>query len=48
MKLLWHSHSDRHGHGDYVGVTAEESQAAVLLASTLVGWFAKGLVTKAA
>lgn len=48
MKLLWHSHTDRHGHADYAGVTAEEAQAAVLLASTLIGWFAKGMVTKAA
>jgi hypothetical protein len=48
MKLLWEGHTDRHGHADYTGVTAEEAQAAVLLASTLVGWFAKGMVTKAA
>lgn len=42
MQLLWHSHSDRHGAEDYADVTLAEAQAAVLLASTLVGWLAQG------
>lgn len=41
MELLWHSQSDRHGHEDYKDVTSEEAKAAVLLASTLVGWFSQ-------
>lgn len=41
MQLLWHSQSDRHGHEDYKDVTLEEAKAAVLLASTLVGWFSQ-------
>lgn len=46
MELLWHSQTDRHGEADYTSVTIEEAQAAVLLSSTLVGWFSKGLVTR--
>lgn len=46
MELLWHSQSDRHGEADYASVTIEEAQAAVLLSSTLVGWFSKGLVSR--
>jgi hypothetical protein len=46
MQLLWHSQTDRHGEENYVGVSEEEAQAAVLLASTLVGWFAKGMVSR--
>lgn len=46
MQLLWHSQTDRHGEENYVGVSVAEAQAAVLLASTLVGWFAKGMVAR--
>lgn len=46
MELLWHSQTDRHGEEDYSNVTVEEAQAAVLLASTLVGWFSQGLVSR--
>lgn len=48
MQLLWHSQTDRHGEENYAGVSEEEAQAAVLLASTLVGWFSKGMVKKVA
>ena len=44
MKLLWHNQTDRHGSPDYHDVSAKEAQAAVLLATTLVGWFDNGLV----
>lgn len=47
MQLLWHSHTDRHGREDYEDVSIEAARAAVLLASTLVGWFSLGLVTRA-
>ena len=46
MKLLWHSHTDRHGRGDYQDVSIDEAQAAVLLASTLVGWLGKGMLRR--
>lgn len=46
MQLLWGSHTDRHGSEDYAGVSLEAARAAVLLASTLVGWFSLGLVTR--
>ncbi|MDO4919934.1 hypothetical protein [Kocuria sp.] len=46
MQLLWHSQSDRHGQGDYQDVSVEEAQAAVLLASTLVGWFSQGALRR--
>lgn len=46
MQLLWHSQTDRHGEENYVGVSVAEAQAAVLLASTLVGWFSKGMVAR--
>ncbi|WP_162989208.1 hypothetical protein [Glutamicibacter nicotianae] len=44
MKLLWHNQNDRHGSTNYQDVSTEEAQAAVLLATTLVGWFDNGLV----
>lgn len=44
MQLLWHSQTDRHGDANYESVSAEEAQSAVLLASTLVGWFSKEMV----
>jgi hypothetical protein len=46
MQLLWHSQTDRHGRADYEGVSLAESQAAVLLASTLVGWLSKGMLER--
>lgn len=47
MKLLWHNQNDRHGSPSYQDVSMEEAQAAVLLATTLVGWFDNGLVHRA-
>lgn len=44
MELLWNNHHDRHGSQNYKDVSIEEAQAAVLLASTLVGWFDKGMI----
>lgn len=46
MQLLWHSQSDRHGQADYEDVSVQEAQAAVLLASTLVGWLAQSALKK--
>lgn len=46
MRLLWHSHLDRHGKQDYKDVTADEAKAAVLLASTLVGWLSQGALRR--
>lgn len=46
MELLWHSQTDRHGRGDYQDVSEAEAQAAVLLASTLVGWFSQEYVQR--
>ncbi len=46
MQLLWHSQTDRHGAADYQDVSVAEAQAAVLLASTLVGWFAQGALQR--
>lgn len=48
MQLLWHSQTDRHGSDDYKDVSIEEAQAAVLLASTLIGWLSKGMITRSA
>jgi len=47
MQFLWHSQTDRHGSADYEDVSQEEAQAAVLLASTLVGWLAAGALSRA-
>lgn len=44
MSLLWNNQSDRHGSENYQDVSVEQARAAVLLASTLVGWFDQGLV----
>lgn len=46
LQLLWKGQNDRHGSGDYADVTIEEAQAAVLLASTVVGWLAKGMLRR--
>jgi hypothetical protein len=45
--LLWKSQFDRHGAGDEPtppGITREQAEAALHLASTLVLWFARGYV----
>lgn len=47
LRLLWHSQTDRHGHKDYEDVGVDEAQAAVLLATTIVGWLSQGLLTRA-
>ncbi|MDN3480997.1 hypothetical protein QMA10_03550 [Arthrobacter sp. APC 3897] len=46
LQLLWKGQNDRHGSGEYADVTIEEAQAAVLLASTIVGWLAKGMLRR--
>lgn len=46
LQLLWKGQNDRHGSGHYADVTIEEAQAAVLLASTVVGWLAKGMLRR--
>lgn len=46
LQLLWKGQNDRHGSGEYADVTIEEAQAAVLLASTVVGWLAKGMLRR--
>lgn len=46
LQLLWKGQNDRHGSRDYSDVTIEEAQAAVLLASTVVGWLAKGMLRR--
>lgn len=46
LQLLWKAQNDRHGSGSYTDVSEEEAQAAVLLASTVVGWLAKGLLRR--
>ena len=47
LRMLWRGHHDRHGGPSTVGVpavTPEEAESAVILAVTLVGWFATGKV----
>lgn len=46
LRLLWHSQTDRHGHQDYEDVGIDEAQAAVLLATTVVGWLSQGLLKR--
>lgn len=46
MQLLWHSHTDRHGRGDYADVSIPQAQAAVFLASTLVGILSQGMLVR--
>lgn len=48
MQMLWHSQTDRHGLENYADVTDEEARAAVLLASTLIGWLSQGHLVKVA
>ncbi|MBI9114483.1 hypothetical protein [Sanguibacter suaedae] len=47
MQLLWHSQTDRHGYADYRDISQLEAQAAVLLASTIVGWLSQGALRRA-
>ncbi|WP_322936466.1 hypothetical protein [Nocardioides bizhenqiangii] len=46
LKSLYRGQRDRHGSEAYSDVTHDEAEAAVLMAVTLVGWFAGGLVQK--
>lgn len=46
LRLLWHSQTDRHGREDYEDVSVEEAQAAVLLATTIIGWLSQGLLSR--
>lgn len=46
LRLLWHSQTDRHGREDYEDVGVDEAQAAVLLATTVVGWLSQGLLKR--
>ena len=46
LRLLWHSQTDRHGREDYEDVSVDESQAAVLLATAIVGWLSQGLLSR--
>lgn len=46
LRLLWHSQTDRHGREDYEDVGVGEAQAAVLLATTIVGWLSQGLLKR--
>ena len=46
LRLLWHSQTDRHGREDYADVSVDEAQAAVLLATTIVGWLSQGLLKR--
>lgn len=44
LKSLYRGQRDRHGSEAYADVTHDEAETAVLMAVTLVGWFAGGLV----
>lgn len=46
LQLLWKGQNDRHGSRTYADVTLEEAQAAVLLATTVVGWLSKGMLQR--
>jgi hypothetical protein len=46
MRSLYRGHVDRHGNDDYRDVTHEEARAGVVLAATLVSWFASGAVQR--
>jgi len=47
LRCLWRGHRDRHGSEDYSDVGHDEALAAVMLAVTLVAWFAAGSVRPA-
>jgi hypothetical protein len=47
MATLWDGQTDRHaGNRPTVPITQEAAQAAVLLAATLVHWFATGAISR--
>ncbi|TXL60845.1 hypothetical protein [Aeromicrobium terrae] len=46
LKSLYKGQRDRHGSEAYSDVTHDEAEGAVLLAVTIVGWFARGLVVE--
>lgn len=46
LRALYRGHHDRHGAVDYTDVTHDEAAVAVLLAATLVGWFASGAIMR--
>lgn len=46
MRSLYRGHSDRHGRDDYRDVSHEEAMAGVVLAATLVSWFASGAIAR--
>lgn len=46
MRSLYRGHVDRHGNDDYRDVTHDEARAGVVLAATLVAWFASGAVQR--
>lgn len=46
MRSLYRGHVDRHGNDDYRDVTHDEARAGVVLAATLVSWFASGAVQR--
>lgn len=46
MRSLFRGHRDRHGKDDYRDVTHEEAQVGIVLAATLVSWFASGSVQR--
>lgn len=46
LQLLWHSQSDRHGKDDYQDVSEDEAKAAVLLASSIIGWLSQGALER--
>jgi hypothetical protein len=45
-RSLYRGHVDRHGSDDYRDVTHEEARAGVVLAASLVAWFASGAVER--
>lgn len=46
MRSLYRGQADRHGRDEYRDVTHEETRAGVVLAATLVSWFASGAVQR--
>jgi hypothetical protein len=47
MRLLWHGQEDRHGRAaDNVEVSQEQARTAVVLAATLLDWFASGAIKR--
>lgn len=46
LRTLFRGQADRHGTADYRDVTHEEAETGVVLAATLVAWFASGAVQR--